>query len=190
MQEPPHTKSVFAGLPQTAAALVIPMKKFRMTEKRAVLITIAAGLMMIAPILIYNALTHARYSSADFYADYVRKYEAELTESARQVLAHGSAPDPLPSCLDKGNIFSILAEDGRVSFAIDFAYAPLEGHLYLCYYPGGDYVFPYDNPEWIAVTTDEKNRLRWERDMLGRVSWVEATRLSDVFFLERAFLPT
>lgn len=166
------------------------MKKYlRLTEGKAVLL-FAIGLLLIVVWIVQ--LGHP-FPTAESLSAYVHKHEAFLTRTAEDALSDKTeAPSSLLArwILYRGNIDHIWPQDDRVIFSTDASNAPIEGHLQLVYLPDGRYTFPFDEPEWHSVETDDENVLRWEGGYMGGRGWVNVTRLSEYFFLEEAYLPT
>lgn len=167
----------------------------KLTERRGVLLCVGLLLLIAAAAIVLNAIDHARYTSPEYYAAYVAENEAELIALAEEALLHKDAAKTPPEIIaspliEKSKFIHVQAEDDYVVFIIDFDYAPVGGRIGLIYRPDGEYEPTVPNPEdWRPVETGDENILRWEGGMADK-GWIDVTRLSDCFFLEKAFIPT
>lgn len=125
------------------------------------------------------------------YASFVNKNSAALSKIAESALEDDTSFSVIEKfLLERGKIDHVWAQENRVIFSIDQAYAPVEGSIQLIYQPDGEYVFPFDDPEWYEVDTANKNTFRWEGGYAGGNGTVDVIRMNDHFFLEDAYLPT
>lgn len=163
------------------------MKKLSAILKAVILFAIFMIVLLALSVylLLPNTLNVQRYAS------FVNKNASALTEIAEASLAEKFAPGIAEHfLLFRGKIDHVWRQENRIVFSIDSSYAPPEGHVYLIYQPGGDYVFPFDDPEWHPVDAGEENILRWEGGYAGGNGYVNVTCLTDCFYLEYAYLPT
>jgi len=125
------------------------------------------------------------------YASFVNKNASALAEIAKASHAEDFSPsDSERRLLSRGKIDYVWPQENRIIFSIDLDYAPMEGYIYLIYQPESEYVFPFNDLEWYPVKTEDSSVLRWEGGYAGGNGYVNVTRLSDCFFLEKAYLPT
>lgn len=170
-------------------------KKYPLTEGRAILLFTAVLLLIALCAIGIHAIDHARYTSPEYYARYVAANEVELIDLAEKALlckdAAKTPPEIIHSPLiEKSKFTWVQAENDYVVFIVDFRYAPAEGRIGLIYQPDGVYEPTVRTPEnWHPVETGDENTLRWEGGMGGR-GWIDVTRISDNFFLEKASIPT
>lgn len=164
-----------------------------MKTVRAILKTVlifAVFMIALLAVSIYLILPKDKSIDPKKYASYVNKNLTKLTETAEDAMTSGSTSRTTwPGYLANGHIHYIWPAEDRVIFSLYDDYAPVEGQIHLVYFPDGEYVFPFDGPEWYSVDTDDENVLRWEGGYAGR-GWVDVTRMSDCFYLEEAYLPT
>lgn len=169
-------------------------KMKKLSTRRVILLCTASLLLICAAPVGFEWVDHAKYSSPDYYTEYVAQNEPELIALAEETLLLGNpikTPESILNApvLDKGKITGIQMQDDSVVFIIDFHYAPMEGRIGLIYSPDGEYDFTLNPSDWHTVPSSTADTLRWEGGMGGR-GWVEVTRLSDCFFFEKAAIPT
>ena len=166
----------------------------KLSTHRVILLCTALLLLFCAASVGFEWVDHAKYSSPDYYIEYVAQNEPELIALAEELLLPDDpvkAPESIVNSpiLDKGKITWVQTQGGSVVFLIDFHYAPMEGRIGLIYSPDGEYDFTLNPSDWHTVPGSTADTLRWEGGMGGR-GWVEVTRLSDCFFFEKAAIPT
>ena len=170
-------------------------QKHSRSRKRAVLTCIIVVLLIAFGAIGINAIDHAKYTSAKYYAGFVAENESKLIELADKTLLAADLAktpeeilnDPL---MDRSKFCYVQSVNECVVFIIDYQYAPSGGRIGVIYVPDGVYEPTVRTPEnWHPVETGDENTLRWEGGMGGR-GWIDVTRISDNFFFEKASIPT
>ena len=162
----------------------------RRQAARSMLTLLGYVVLLIAMWAVLGRLMFPEQSARERLESLVAENEnllIQLAESAGdpELLATLRTTGEVSDLLDECGVYDIRMEGGRVLF--DIATESEDTSLSLVYIADGQYSLALDG-DWQAATVEENGALRWTGGR-GADSYVEATRLTDCFFLEEIYLP-